>query len=335
MPDQSQDRQESGCAQMKYARIPFVDQPVSRIILGGSGGRFLSGGDIGDIMDAALACGINAVDTARVYGRSEEALGRWLKEGQRRDRVVIISKGCHPSMAFHRRVNARAAGDDLKQSLEALNTDHIDVSLLHRDDPSVPVGAILEFLNRFHEDGLIGAFGGSNWTAKRIAEANAYAEEHGLAGFTVSSPHYSLGRQRHDPWGNGCKTATGGSHAEERRYYEDTQMPLVAWSSLCAGVFSGKLKSDEWGNLQKTFGINTRWAYGCRDNRERLSRCEKLAEEKNASVAQIALAWILKDSMSVFPVIGASGPARVRENAAAADIGLSDREYAWLNLEEE
>ena len=317
---------------MKYAKIPFVAQPVSKIILGTSGGRFASGGEVDDLMSAALECGINAVDTARVYGQSEEAIGRWLKKGQRREKIIIISKGCHPSMAFHRRVNAAAGADDLKESLDKLSTDHIDIYLLHRDDPSVPVGAIVEFLNQFHEEGKIGAFGGSNWTAKRIEEANAYAAQHGLHGFTVSSPHYSLGRQRHDPWGNGCKTVTGAGHADERQYYQATQMPLIAWSSLCGGVFSGKLQSGGWGKLQSTFGINTRWAYGSSDNRERLARCEKLAAEKGLTVAQLTLAWMLSGEMNVFPVIGASGPARIRENASAAELALTQQEPAYLDL---
>lgn len=317
---------------MRYVQIPDVAQPVSQMILGGSSARFNSGSDVTDLIEGALACGINAVDTARVYGESENAIGRWLKAGDRRNKIVLISKGCHPSMAFHKRVSANAAADDLKRSLEALNTDRIDIYLLHRDDESVPVGKIVDFLNRHHEEGRIGAFGGSNWTADRIAQANAYAAQHGLKGFTVSSPHYSLGRQRHDPWGNGCKTITGEKHAKEREYYSETQMPVLAWSSLCNGVFSGKLTSREWGKLQKYFGINSKWAYGCRDNRERLSRCEKIAAEKGVTVAQIALAWMLSGPINAFPIISASSPARIKENAAAADIELSEQEYAWLDL---
>ena len=317
---------------MRYVQIPNVVQPVSQMILGGSSARFNSGSDVTDLIEGALACGINAVDTARVYGESENAIGRWLKAGDRRNKIVLISKGCHPSMAFHKRVSANAAADDLKRSLEALNTDRIDIYLLHRDDESVPVGKIVDFLNRHHEEGRIGAFGGSNWTADRIAQANAYAAQHGLKGFTVSSPHYSLGRQRHDPWGNGCKTITGEKHAKEREYYSETQMPVLAWSSLCNGVFSGKLTSREWGKLQKYFGINSKWAYGCRDNRERLSRCEKIAAEKGVTVAQIALAWMLSGPINAFPIISASSPARIKENAAAADIELSEQEYAWLDL---
>ena len=317
---------------MQYVQIPDVKQPVSRIILGGSGARFTSGSDVSELIESALACGINAVDTARVYGESEKAIGRWLSGGDRRDKIVLISKGCHPSMAFHRRVNANAAADDLKRSLDALNTKRIDIYLLHRDDESVPVGEIVDFLNQHHEEGRIGAFGGSNWTAERISQANSYAAQHGLKGFTVSSPHYSLGRQRHDPWGNGCRTITGDSHAQEREYYQKTHMPILAWSSLCNGIFSGKLNSGEWGKLQKDFGINVKWGYGCQDNRERLSRCEKMAREKGATVAQIALAWLLWGKINALPIIGASSQARIKENAAAADVHLSEEECAYLNL---
>lgn len=317
---------------MKYVQIPDVRQSVSRMILGGSGSRFSTGSDVADIIEGALDCGINAIDTARAYGGSEKAIGSWLKHGNRREKIVLISKGCHPSMAFHKRVSANAAAADLKRSLDALNTNRIDIYLLHRDDESVPVGEIVDFLNRHHEEGRIGAFGGANWSAERISQANKYAAQHGLKGFTVSSPHYSLGRQRRDPWGNGCKTITGDAHIQEREYYQKTQMPILAWSSLCNGVFSGKMTSSEWGKLQKYFGFNTKWGYGCQDNRERLSRCEKMAKEKGATVAQIALAWLLSGTMNAFPIISSSNTARIRENAAAADINLSEQECSYLNL---
>ena len=318
---------------MQYIRIPSVPLPVSRIVLGASGTAFAEGGDISGIMESALACGINAVDTARQYGRSEETIGRWLRSGGKRDQIVLISKCCHPSLAFVSRVSEKAAADDLQRSLDALGTDRIDVYLLHRDDESVPVGKIVDFLNRFHEDGKIGAFGGSNWTARRTAEANAWAEARGLQGFSVSSPHFSLGRQRHDPWGGGCRTVTGDANAGQRAWYRETQMPLLAWSSLCGGVFSGRLKSADWKRMQDRLDLRARWAYGSADNRERLVRCEQLAAEKGASVAQIVLAWLLTGDLNVLPVISASGQKRIAENAAAADLELSARERAYLDLQ--
>ena len=305
---------------MKYVTIPDVPLPVSRLVLGAAGKRFVSGEDISELMETALDCGINAVDTAREYGDSEKTIGQWLQRSGRRNELVLISKCCHPALAFLSRVNGRAAEDDLKRSLEMLGTEKIDVYLLHRDNEVVPVGRIVDFLNRFYDEGWIGAFGGSNWSVSRIAAANAYAASHGLKGMSVSSPHYSIGWQKHDPWGNGCRTVTGDRKRAEREFYRETQMPLLAWSCLCNGVFSGKLKSTEWGKLKPLFGFNTKWAYDCQENRHCLAELERFASRREITVAQAALAWLLADDMNVLPVISASSPGRIRDNASAADL---------------
>lgn len=318
---------------MQYVEIPYVSKPVSRIVLGGSGKHFFSGGDAAPVMEAALESGINCVDTAREYGKSEEAIGRYLRQSGRRKDWVLVSKCCHPTLAFVQRVSRQAAEDDLERSLEALGTDRIDIYFLHRDNELVDVGIIAEFMHRFHEEGKIGAFGGSNWSAKRIAALNSYAQSHGLTGFTVSSPHYSLGRQRHDPWGNGCKTITGDKNAVQREFYVRNQMPLFCWASLCAGMFSGRIQSTEPGRILKQFGFNAAWGYDCRDNYRRLARCEELAEKKGITVAQIALAWLLGSELNTLAIVGGSSPDRIRENARAAELSLTEAERRWLNLE--
>ena len=320
---------------MKYTEISGISLPLSRIVLGTSGALFAGGGDIAEVMEGALACGINTIDTARVYGQSEETIGRWMEQENCRHRFVLISKGCHPRIPHIPRINASAAAEDLKQSLDALRTDCIDIYLLHRDDEAIPVGRIVDFLNDFREQGLIKAFGGSNWSARRVAAANAYAKAHGLQGFSMSSPHYSLGRQRHDPWCNGCRTVTGERHADERRWYAENRMPVLAWSSLCGGVFTGRLKSEDWSRLQAQFGFSARWAYGCRDNQERLRRLEKLSGEKDIPVSQLSIAWLLSDAMTVLPVLGASSARRLAENAASAGLILTPEEVRYLNLETE
>ena len=177
---------------MNFGRIRGVNKPVSRILLGTAVSPMLLGQDADEMLDAAFESGINAFDTARNYGGAERSLGRWLKaRGVRKD-AVILSKCGHPD-GNGSRVNERAIRDDLSRSLEALQTDFIDIYLLHRDDKRVPVGEIVELLNALHNEGKIGAFGGSNWTHGRIAAANDYAREHGLTPFAVSSPNFSLG----------------------------------------------------------------------------------------------------------------------------------------------
>src|SRR5690606_8751935 len=119
--------------------------------------------------------------------KSEEAIGIWMEENKRRDDVIILTKGGHPNQ-HGPQINKQAIGDELNKSLERLRTDYVELYALHRDDPNVPVGEILEILNEHVEAGRIGAFGGSNWSQERLQEANEYAEKHGLVGFTFSSP---------------------------------------------------------------------------------------------------------------------------------------------------
>lgn len=106
-------------------------------------------------------------------------------------------------MPWVSQLNPEALKHDLDQSLERLGTDHIDIYMLHRDDLKVEVGPIVEVLNEYHKAGKIGAFGASNWTHQRIAEANAYAKAHDLVPFTVSSPNFCICNQIDDPWGMG------------------------------------------------------------------------------------------------------------------------------------
>ena len=84
----------------------------------------------------------------------------------------------------------------------------------------------------------------------------------------------------------------------------------------------------------KHFGFNAAWGYGCRDNYERLRRCEVLASEKGISTAQIALAWLLGSEMNILAIAGGSSAKRITENAHAAEIELTEAERCYLNLQE-
>ena len=160
---------------MKYIDIAHVNKRVSRIVCGTAAAPYNTGADCNELLSGMLALGVNVFDTARVYGGAERALGRWISGCGVREDIVLITKCCHPDIFGRRRVNARAMRADLKRSLSLLNTGYVDIFLLHRDDPSVPAGELVEELNALHAEGRIGAFGGSNWTYARVAEANEYA----------------------------------------------------------------------------------------------------------------------------------------------------------------
>ena len=317
-----------------YTKIPYVDKPVSRILYGTASVPFMMGKDMGELLDEVVALGIQTFDTARVYGASEKSIGNWVSSRGNREDIVLLSKCSHPSPFWRKRVNEKDMRKDLERSLRYLQTDYIDIYLLHRDDPDVPVGEIVEILNEMHKEGKIRAFGGSNWTHERIAEANAYAKVHDLIPFVVSSPNYSLAEQTGDPWGGGCVTITGKGAKEARAWYRETQMPMMAYSSLGSGFFSGKLKSDDFSQIGKLLG-GAAAVYDCEENHERLRRCEKLAAEKGVTVAQLAMSWIFRQNINTFAIVSASSAARVQSNLDAMKLELSEAECKWLNLETE
>ena len=318
---------------MKYTTFSSLPLPVPRLLLGTASGPFIMGEDCKELLDAALARGLTAIDTARNYGLAERSVGDWLEARGCRDRVTILSKCAHPDEATGRdRLNDREIREDLAQSLSYLHTDVIDIYLLHRDDEKLPAGTAVEILNALMAEGKIRAFGGSNWRWQRIEEANEYAYAHNLQPFTFSSPHFSLARQQTNPWIGEGVSVTGPEGEEERAFYRRSGMPLIAYSALGRGMFAGRMKSSDEARMERFLDEFAVKGYGCHDNFERLARCEKLAAAKGVSVPQTALAWLLGQPENVFAAVTMSSPARMDENIAAAELVLTQDEKDWLDL---
>jgi aryl-alcohol dehydrogenase-like predicted oxidoreductase len=278
-----------------------------------------------ELLDAWLELGGNLIDCARQYGdgESERILGRWLDARQTRDRVVLISKGGHHFTmgAQHdpsrKRVTPEHVAADLAESLEALKTDTIDLYFLHRDDPSRPVGPIVEALNEHAAAGRVGRFAASNWTTERIEEANAHAARKGVQGFAASSPGLSLAEPRDNPWPD---TVFARSR-EAREWYRRTQLPLFAWSSQAGGFFA--CRRDELIDR----------VYGDERNLERLRRAEELGERKGFSANEVALAWVLHQPFPTYAIIGPRSPSELDESVAGLGVELTPAEVRWLDLD--
>lgn len=309
---------------MEYRKIKYVDKPLSNIIFGCGNPAITNGGRGRKLLDAALESGITTFDTAENYGASEAALGKWMKKRKNRDKIVLITKGCHPH--GYPRVNAGALKEDLEQSLKKLQTDFIDIYLLHRDDPTSDFRPILEILNEYHMAGKIGAFGASNWSHERIDEVNQYALEQNMIPFSVSSPSFGLACQYNDPWGGGCISIAGRKQVDARKWYEDNHIPVLAYSCLGGGLFSGKVRTSDLENTKSCLGNYSIRGYWCQENLERLSRVEDLASEKGWSVAQIALAWTMQQNVVAFPIVTISKSERIAENVKATQLKLSKEE---------
>ena len=216
-------------------------------------------------MDRFMEQGGALLDTARVYGDwepgtcglSEKTVGRWLSSRGARERVVLVTKGGHPpldNMALSR-VTPAAIRQDLAQSLSHLQTDYVDFYLLHRDDPTVPVGEILDCLEEQRQQGRLRQYGCSNWSTARIEEAQAYAMRRGFAGFSVYQVQYSLPAVNRAPLArSGMCTLDGAARAFHRR----TGMPVMAYMAMGGGalqklVHTGTLPAS----LQEMYGNET------------------------------------------------------------------------------
>ncbi len=316
---------------MKYGKIAYLEKKVSRLV---HGTMMLDINKLDDsitLLDDMLALGVNTFDTAPVYGTSESVLGKWLEIRQNRNEVVVLSKCSHQN-AYRKRVTPYDIYADFEDSLAKLKTDYIDIYILHRDNPAVPVGPIVETLNNLYAAGKINSFGGSNWTHQRISEANEYAYKYNLIPMTVSSPNYSLAEQVENPWGEGCVTLSGTENKDARKWYDDNNMPIFSYSSLGRGFFSGRVKSNNPKDAENILDDGAKRGYMYPENFERLRRAEILAKEKGLSVPQIATAWIMSQSLNVYALVGANNKSEMQQNIEALNVKLSKKEIDWLNL---
>ncbi len=316
---------------MKYGTIQGLSRPLPRLIFGTLTLKIPDQATF-SLLDSITEMGCYAFDTACAYGggSSEGVIGQWIEKKNNRNKIIIIDKGAHPVGGMSR-VNPENIKEDLQESLHRLKTDYIDLYLLHRDDPTVPVAPIVEVLNELKNQKKIILFGASNWSRERLEEAGEYAEKKGLFPFSASSNQFSLAIQYDDPV-PGTLSIKSALEDPELEWYKKTKYPLLSWSSLARGFFSGKFTRenlDEFTDPQSFISIR---CYAREDNFVRLERASVLAEEKGKTVPQIALAYIFQQPLNCFAVTGSLDRVHFEENIKALDIPLTEKEVSWLDL---
>lgn len=305
-------------ARMRYGSIAGIEKPISRLVMGVDNQRVMSHAEV--MFDDFFERGGTCFDTAWQYagGECEKVLGAWIKQRGVRDQVVILDKGAHTPFC-----TAEDTESQFEQSLERLRTDHVELYMLHRDNPKVPVGEFIDVLNRLQQAGKLGVFGASNWTIERVVEANDWAAKHDLNGFTMISNNFSLARMVEPVWA-GCRSA---SDPETRAWLEETQTPIFPWSSQARGFFTGRAKPDDHSDPELV-----RCWYSD-DNFQRLDRVNQVAGKRGVPPIAIALAWVLSQPFPTFPLIGPRALSETRSSFQALDVDLSPDDVAWLNLE--
>lgn len=310
-----------GLPQVPKTQLDGVALPVSKLILGCDNRNTVAEGAI--VWDAWMEAGGNAFDTGFVYGGGlhEKVLGEWIAaRGVAKD-VVVIAKGAHSPYC-----TPRAIGTQLDISLERLGLSAVPIYIMHRDNPSVPVGEFVEALNALKRAGKIGIFGGSNWSPARVAEANDYAAKHGLEPFRILNNNLSLAVMEKPVWA-GCVTS---NTPETLAFLRKGGIAHLSWSSQARGYFLPEALRNR---LPADTAPET--CFGSPANAERRRRAETLAAEKGVSAHNIATAWVLGQSFPSLALIGPRSPGEIVSTLPGAVLTLSAAEVAWLNLEAE
>lgn len=327
---------------MRYTDLPHSGRRVSGLCLGLADlGVGFTEAEGFAMMDAFAEAGGTFLDTARIYSdwvpgecqRSERILGDYLAARGNRERWVIATKGCHPDWGAMGvpRVTPEHLRADLKESLRILRVDCVDLYYLHRDDPSLPVEPIVEALEESVRQGLIRAYGCSNWRPDRIRAANAHARAIGGTGFAANQPLWSLGSRHMRPHPDRTLVAWDDGAASLHRSEAILAAP---YSSQANGFFSkllGEVPVKDPATVAKAL-------YHTDGNRRLAEGLQALARESGLAVSTLVLAFLLEQDFPVTPIVGPKSVAQLRSSLQAADLrleaGLRQRLLALDRLQE-
>jgi voltage-dependent potassium channel beta subunit len=300
---------------MEYRRVGASGLRVSAISLGG---WLTYGSSVGDDTTAqcvhkAIELGINFVDVADIYagGKSEEAVGRAIKEYKRSD-LVISTKAYWPMSenVNDRGLSRKHITESVDKSLKRLDTDYVDIFFCHRFDDNTPVEETVRAIDDLIHQGKILYWGTSMWTAANINDGVGVARAINANRPMVEQPVYNM-LERHVVEGE-LETAVA-NHG----------MSLVVWSPLAQGVLTGKYND---GIPASSRYETVEWfkGYVTEDKLRRARAITALAQEMGTTAGALAIAWTLKNSLVASAITGASKPEQVVENVKALDVQISD-----------
>jgi aryl-alcohol dehydrogenase-like predicted oxidoreductase len=314
---------------MHYITLGNTGLVVSRLAFGAMtftagnkdiGAIYKVGADLADqLVGRSLDAGINLFDTADAYagGESETLLGRALSS--RRHEVVIATKvgfRSGPTLA-QTGLSRRHILWSVDQSLKRLGTDWIDLYLAHREDAFTPLEETLAALDATVRAGKVRYLGFSNWSAWRAAAALEIQRANGLAPFTHGQMNYSLlGRD-----------VERDVIPMMRRY----GLGLTVWSPLASGFLSGKYTRENLSDPSNRFSGFDILPFDKEKGFALVERLRTLAAIHRASVAQVAIAWLLDRNGVSSVLLGASKLHQLDDNIGAIDVTLSAEEIAELD----
>ena len=309
---------------MEYRRLGRTGIKVSEISLGSwlTYGGYVEEQNATKSIDKAYDLGINFFDTANVYmrGEAEIVVGKALKK-YARESYVLATKvyGDMGDGPNDRGLSRKHVIEQCHASLKRLNTDYVDIYYCHRFDTNTPLDETLRALDDLVRQGKVLYVGVSEWTAEQITEAIHLADKKLLDHIVVNQPQYSM----------------------LERYIEKEIIPVsekhgigqVVWSPLAQGLLTGKYKKgaqapegsrasqQKYSNL---FGLLTD------ENLDKVELLKEVAQDNKLTLANLALAWILRQDNVASALVGASRPEQVEENVKASGVKLDQETLARI-----
>jgi 1-deoxyxylulose-5-phosphate synthase len=311
---------------MRYRQLGDSDLNVSEVSLGS---WLTYGGGVGDeaaraCVDEAFAVGINFIDTANVYARggAEDFLGDVL-QSRPRDSYVLATKLYFPmdDTGTNQGLSRAQVEKQIDDSLRRLRTDYVDLYQCHRYDRNTPLEETMAALTDVVNAGKARYIGFSEWSAAQIRAALDLSREQGYAKFVSSQPQYSM--LHRDP---------------EREIFplcKAEGISQIVWSPLAQGALTGKYKpgapppEGSRATSRQMGSMMSNWLE--EDVLETVQRLVPISERLGLTMAQLALAWVLREENVASAIVGASRPEQVRDNASASGIELDAATLAEID----
>jgi aryl-alcohol dehydrogenase-like predicted oxidoreductase len=279
------------------------------------------------VLSAAWEAGINFIDTANIYSRwadgnpggvAEQILGHWMKQNAiPRDRLVLATKV---------RGNMGAGPDDeglshrhimkaVEDSLRRLQTDTLDLYQAHWPDAATPIEETLRAFDDLVRQGKVRHIGVSNYVAWELMQALWTSDRNGLVLFETIQPHYNLVHR--DEF-----------ERELAAVCQTYQIGVIPYSPLAGGFLTGKYRRNLVAHSARAGAVKR---YFTEQNWALLDKLDEMAKQKNASISQIALAWLLANPLITSPIIGANSLEQLKDNLAAVEMHLTATEKKTLD----
>ena len=277
-----------------------------------------------DLLDAFVGHGFDFIDTADVYsywvpgnkgGESEMIIGNWLKQGGKRDKIILATKVGKPMGEGEKGLSKAYITQAVEDSLKRLQTDYIDLYQSHDDDQNTPLEETLETYTDLIKQGKVRAIGASNYGAARLREALEVSKANGFARYESLQPEYNLyDRQDYE--------------TKFEALCHENDLGVITYYSLASGFLTGKYRTEEDLNKSQRGGgvkkyLNPR-------GYKILAALDKVAGEYNTNPASIALAWVMARPGISGPIASATSVHQLKDLTKAAELKLSPEAIEML-----